>query len=75
MSSKFAPENISVSVTWFNRRGVSTAPTSGMTLEISFRVYGDEIELGLVVSGINTKAHDVRFVEDNWESPVHSFPH
>lgn len=37
-------------------------------------VYADKIEVGLVVAGINTKAHDVRFVEDNWESPVHSFP-
>lgn len=26
--------------------------------------------MAFVVAGINTKAHDVRFVEDNWESPV-----
>ncbi|KAG0569002.1 hypothetical protein KC19_6G058400 [Ceratodon purpureus] len=30
-----------------------------------------ELYLGsLAALGINTKAHDVRFVEDNWESPV-----
>lgn len=30
-----------------------------------------ELYLGsLEALGINTRAHDVRFVEDNWESPV-----
>lgn len=30
-----------------------------------------ELYLGsLEALGIDTKAHDVRFVEDNWESPV-----
>ena len=31
--------------------------------------------IGLIVclTGINVREHDIRFVEDNWESPVNSY--